>query len=63
MYTFLKAVFDRTSSTEIGALLGDMSLLPDGGPADPAVWEDWEQAVKQAQDGKCDLRLTLGDRQ
>jgi hypothetical protein len=28
-------------------MLGDMSLLPDGGTADPAIWGDWLKCVKE----------------
>jgi hypothetical protein len=48
MYLYLEAVYDRTSSDGIGAMLGGMSLLADGGTADPAVWPDWEEAVRKA---------------
>jgi hypothetical protein len=31
-------------------MLGDMSMLPDGSPADPAVVADWKEAVQFAFD-------------
>ncbi len=47
MFYFLDDYYDKTSSDEIGSLLGDLSLLPDGKPADPAAWEDWKKAVRK----------------
>ncbi len=48
MFYFLDAYFDRTKSDEIGSLLGDLTLLDDGKPADPAAWEDWQVAINKA---------------
>ena len=45
MFEFLRRHYERGPSDEIGGLLGSLSLLPDGSPADPAMWPDWEQAV------------------
>ena len=59
MYGFLKAIYERTRSDELGALLGGMSLLNDGGTADPGVWQDWEVAVRKVRDGEDDLGLKL----
>jgi hypothetical protein len=36
-----------------------MSILPDGGTADPAAWADWEDAVREVRDGKVDTALGL----
>jgi len=36
----------RGRSDEIGGLLGGLSLLGNGPPADPARASDWEQAVR-----------------
>lgn len=52
MFLFLKEVYQRTGSGDLGGLLGDMSLLSDGGTADPAMWADWEDAVRRVQEGK-----------
>lgn len=46
MFRFLDQVYDRTKSDELGGLLGAMMPLDEGGPADPAMKSDWEQAVK-----------------
>jgi hypothetical protein len=60
MFYFLEQHYNRTQSDAIGALLGSMSLLQDGSPADPALWQDWEQAVDQALDTTItDIELKL----
>ena len=59
MYAFLEALYDRTQSDDIGALLGGMSLLDDGGTADPAVWDEWEDAVRRAKERSVDAKLDL----
>jgi len=50
MFEYLKAIYDRTQSDELGGLLGGMCLLEDGTTADPAAWADWEEAVKRASE-------------
>lgn len=51
MFAFLEHRFDQTQSDELGALLGSMSLLPNGTTADPAIWEDWCAAIAKAKSG------------
>ncbi len=46
MFRFLDQMYERGKSDELGGLLGSMMPLDDGGPADPAMRSDWEQAVK-----------------
>ena len=48
MFYYLDAYYDRTKSDEIGGLLGDLNLLADGKPADPAAWDDWQVALSKA---------------
>lgn len=60
MYKFLDEAYQRTRSGTLGALLGSMSLLPDGQPVDPAVWSDWLRCLEQAQQGHVDATLRLG---
>lgn len=50
MFDYLDSLYQRTKANELGVLLGSMSLLGDGEPADPAHGSDWEQAVRQAVD-------------
>ncbi len=59
MYVYLKAIYERTGSDDLGSLLGGMSLLGDGGTVDPAAWADWEHAVQQVVDGSHNLGLDL----
>jgi len=60
MYAFLKAEYALTKSGEIGSLLGSMSLLGDGTPADAAVVDQWQEAVRAAfaNDVDASFRLT-----
>jgi hypothetical protein len=51
MFNFLKDLYSHTQSDDLGALLGAMSILEDGSTADPAVWSDWEKAVRSALQG------------
>jgi hypothetical protein len=49
MFRFLDTYWERTGRPdELGALLGSMSreIWTDHEPADPAMWEDWVDAVK-----------------
>jgi len=48
MFFFLEGFYQRTHSDEIGGLLGSMSLLADGSPADSAIAADWQSAVERA---------------
>ena len=51
MFHFLEQAYKRTGSNELGGILGGMSLLEDGSPADSAMTEDWRQAVEYALNG------------
>ena len=59
MYAFLEAHYQRSKADDVGALLGSMSLLPDGSPADPAIGGDWQAAVQFALSSSVDARLGL----
>jgi hypothetical protein len=59
MFAFLEDYYARTKSADVGALLGSISLVPDGGTADPALWQDWEKALQKAKEGAVDARLKL----
>jgi hypothetical protein len=48
MFRFLERLYMCTKSDELGGLLGAMSMLEDGSPADPAIVDDWRQAVEYA---------------
>ncbi len=47
MQHFIERRWQRTGKpAELGALLGDISFLPDGSPADPASFGDWRSAAE-----------------
>lgn len=51
MFHFLEHEYGMTKSDDIGGLLGSMdwTIWKDHPyPADPAAWEDWEDAVEKA---------------
>ncbi len=45
MVQFLEDRYQRLPSDALGGLLGELNLLPDGTPADPAVNADWDRAL------------------
>ena len=61
MYDFLVQLYNRTKSDTVGGLLGDMGYLPDGKPADPAVWGEWLESLAKARSGKVDMDLNIGN--
>jgi len=42
----LGSYYQKTKSDDIGSLLSVMSFLSDGCTADPAIWKDWMEAIK-----------------
>jgi hypothetical protein len=60
MFRFLESIYEATRSDDIGGLLGSMSLLADGRPADSALRVDWATAVRAALDGQVDARMHPG---
>jgi hypothetical protein len=62
MVLFLEQYYRDTGSDDVGALLGGMSLLPDGTPADAAYWDEWMECVRRVASGEAgesDVRLDL----
>lgn len=59
MYSFLDGYYQLTKSDGVGGLLGDLSLLPDGAPADAAALQDWDAAVQKVLNGEVDAYLQL----
>ena len=59
MYAFLERQWKLRGSDDLAALLGDLSLLPDGSPADPAMKEDWASAVSDSVSGAVSAKLQL----
>jgi len=60
MYHYLENLYQLTHSDDLGAFLGEMSILPDGNTADPAIWQDWLQAVEKVKENdNCFKALAL----
>lgn len=59
MYYFLDQWFFQSGNGELGGLLGEMSLLPDGKPVVSSISESWKEAVQYALNGDKagDLKL------
>ena len=57
MFSFLENYYELTKSDDIGSLLASMSLLQDGGSADPAIWREWLEAIEKTKKGKVDVEL------
>jgi hypothetical protein len=60
MYYFLDQIWSRVNTMELVDVLSDMTLLPDGTLADPAVSEEWKEAVDYALNGGKAGVLELG---
>jgi hypothetical protein len=45
MFDFIERVYRRTNSDDLASLLGSMSTMADGRPADPALEDDWLKSV------------------
>ena len=57
MYAFLNIHFERfpqETEGQIAIVLGELSLLADGGPVDPAAWSDWQTCVQKALANEVD---------
>lgn len=59
MFAFLEAQYRSTASDDLGALLGSLSLLPDGSPADTALGSEWHASVEAALSGRVNASLSL----
>jgi hypothetical protein len=57
-YYFLDKLYFRHKRDDLGGLLSDMSLLPDGTPIDSAIVEDWQDAMQFALAGSKATSLT-----
>jgi len=62
MFAFLEGHWMRTKSEEVAGLLGSLSLLPDGQPADAGVWGEWRRAVTSAKGGEVGAAFRLETR-
>lgn len=43
--------YARRAGDDLITLLGDIELLADGSPTDPAAWEDWLECVRRIRAG------------
>ena len=59
MFAFLESRYRRGTPEDLGALLGALSLLPDGTPADPAMAADWSEACAVAREGRAHAAMQL----
>jgi hypothetical protein len=59
MFAFLEAHYQRSKADDVGALLGSMSLLPDGTPTDAAIERDWAVAVQSSLAGAVNANMEL----
>jgi hypothetical protein len=59
MFYFIERIYEHTKSDDLGGLLGSMSVLEDGAPADAAVASDWLEAVNFARAGGKPSSLAL----
>lgn len=57
MFHFMEKYYAQTQAEDIGILLGSMQLLPDGSPADPALWSDWLAAINESRMPRRDVAL------
>jgi hypothetical protein len=43
--------FANRAGDDLLTLLGDTDIMADGGPTDPAAWEDWKRSVAKIREG------------
>jgi hypothetical protein len=48
MLAFLQREVELTESSDLADLVSEYKLGPDGQPKDPALWEEWLEAVGKA---------------
>jgi hypothetical protein len=59
MYSFLDELYTKYGFDQVGQLLGSLSLLSDGSPADEAVQSDWLNAVQRAKGDQVNAALHI----
>jgi hypothetical protein len=59
MFAYLEYRWNIIKSPDLANCLSDMSLLPDGSSADPAIKHEWQEAVKLVKAGKVDASQKL----
>jgi hypothetical protein len=45
--------FAQRAGDDLMTLIGDTGIEADGGPTDPAAWEDWLESVAKIRSGKA----------
>lgn len=50
MYAFLESYYNQTKSDDLGLLLSCLQLFPEGGTFDPAMWQEWLDAIGPKDD-------------
>ncbi len=61
MFSFLEELYSKYEFEQLGGLLGSLSMLPDGSPADQAMWNDWVKCVQRSRQGCVDASIHLND--
>lgn len=62
MFVFLEEYYLRTKSNDVGALLGSMSILPNGKPLDAAMWTEWLTCLEWSKLGNVDDQFRIEPR-
>ena len=57
MFSFLEELYFKYEFEQLGGLLGSLSMLPDGSPADQAMWSDWLKCVQRSRKGCVDASM------
>lgn len=45
--------FGQRAGDDLLTLIGDTGIEADGGPTDPAAWDDWLESVRRITSGKA----------
>ena len=61
MFSFLDEYYRIAPSNDLGGLLGSLSLLEDGQPADSAIADEWVSAIARAKEGSVCAILRLNN--
>lgn len=61
MFSFLEDYYNRTGSSDVGSLLGSMSLMNDGKPMDIGMWHEWLDCISKSKAGRVDADLRIVD--
>ncbi|QAA21586.1 MULTISPECIES: hypothetical protein [Sporolactobacillus] len=50
MIDFLDNYYNQTKADDVAVLLGSLTLLDDGKPADAAMWGEWLDAIHKVKE-------------